>query len=239
MAGMAGMAGMARILGNLQYILGPLESRTHLCRSMWSHLPGFGPTGTSLGQGVACSLSRSCMMRAYGRFQALPSEDQSHPFRRGVGVFPILDLGFQVLDRGVRINVDGEGSASQGFHKDLHSTTPCRTDCKVERILVLDVIVRQSVAIIEDDIAILDQRQMLRRNTLPVLENGLDVGDGGGGLDVEVEAGRAPSKVWGLELAKREHEETHGNWTKRQFDVESVGSQHTGRVPSTFSATTL
>jgi len=59
----------------------------------------------------------------------------------------VLNLGFDVVDRVGRLNLEGDSLASQGLHENLHSTT--QTKNKVESRLLLDVVIRKGTAIFE------------------------------------------------------------------------------------------
>ncbi|PAV70180.1 hypothetical protein WR25_12798 [Diploscapter pachys] len=59
----------------------------------------------------------------------------------------VLDLGLDVLDRVRSLDLQGDGLAGQGFNEDLHSTT--ETEHEMEGGLFLDIVVRQSAAILE------------------------------------------------------------------------------------------
>ena len=52
----------------------------------------------------------------------LASEDQA--LLIGGNTFLILDLSLDVLDGVGRLNIQGDGLASQGLHEDLHGTAP-------------------------------------------------------------------------------------------------------------------
>jgi len=54
-------------------------------------------------------------------FQLLSSEDQSLLLRRDA--FLVLDLGLDVGDGIVRLDVEGDGLSRQGLDEDLHGTT--------------------------------------------------------------------------------------------------------------------
>merc|ERR1719162_2400016 len=61
--------------------------------------------------------------------------------------FLVLDLGLNVLN-GVRcFNLKSDGLASQGFDKNLHTST--ETEDQVKGTLLLDVVVRESTAILK------------------------------------------------------------------------------------------
>ena len=61
--------------------------------------------------------------------------------------FLVLDLLLHILN-GVRgLNLQGDGLASQGLHKDLHATTQAQH--QVQCGLLLDVVVSQGAAILQ------------------------------------------------------------------------------------------
>lgn len=67
-------------------------------------------------------------------------------------------------------------------HTDLHTTT--QAENKVQSRLLLDVVVRESTSILQL-LAGEDQALLVRRNTLLVLNLGLDIIDGIAGLDLK------------------------------------------------------
>ena len=72
--------------------------------------------------------------------------------------------------------------ASEGLDEDLHSTT--EPEDEMQGRLLLDVVVREGSAVFEL-LASEDQALLVRRNAFLVLDLGLDVVDGVGGLDLE------------------------------------------------------
>ena len=100
----------------------------------------------------------------------------------GGDAFLILDLGLDVVN-GVRgLDIEGDGLTGQGLDKDLHTTT--ETKDQVESRLLLDVVVRQSAAILEL-LTGKDKTLLIRGDALLVLDLGLDVVNGVRGLDIE------------------------------------------------------
>jgi len=87
----------------------------------------------------------------------------------------VLDLGLYILDRVRRLDLKGDGLASQGLDKDLHTTT--KAEDQVKGRLLLDVVVAQSAAILQL-FAGKDQTLLIWRDSLLVLDLGLDILDG-------------------------------------------------------------
>merc|ERR1740139_605946 len=75
----------------------------------------------------------------------LPCKDKTLLVRRDA--FLILDLSFHVVDGIRRFHIQRNGLSSQSFHKDLHAST--KTKHQVKSGLFLDVIVRESTAILK------------------------------------------------------------------------------------------
>ena len=94
----------------------------------------------------------------------------------------VLDLGLDVVDRVAGLDVEGDGLSGERLDEDLHSTAQAENE--VERRLLLDVVVRESAAILEL-LSGKDQALLIRRNSLLVLDLGLDVVDRVAGLHVE------------------------------------------------------
>merc|ERR1711962_124383 len=59
----------------------------------------------------------------------------------------ILDLSLDVLDGIRRLDLESDGLSSQRLHEDLHTSS--KPQYKVESGLLLDVVVRQSPAILQ------------------------------------------------------------------------------------------
>jgi len=97
--------------------------------------------------------------------------------------FFVLNLGFDVLDRVIRLDVQGDSFASQSLDKDLHGTTT-KSEDKVEGGLFLDVVVRESSSIFEL-FSSENESLLLRRNSFFVLDLSLDVLDGVVWLDIQ------------------------------------------------------
>ncbi|KAM0863660.1 hypothetical protein ACQ4PT_044442 [Festuca glaucescens] len=86
----------------------------------------------------------------------------------------VLDLRLDVVDRVRRLDLQGDGLASEGLDKDLHATT--EAEHKVEGGLLLDVVVRKSAAVLKL-LASKDEALLVRGNALLVLDLRLDVVD--------------------------------------------------------------
>merc|ERR1711874_744399 len=105
--------------------------------------------------------------------QLLPGEDQSLLVRRNA--FLVLDLGLDVLDRVARFNLQGDGLAGESLHEDLHTTA--EPEDKMEGALLLNVVVRESSAVLQ----LLpgeDQSLLVRGNAFLVLDLCFDVFNG-------------------------------------------------------------
>ena len=112
--------------------------------------------------------------------ELLTGEDKSL-LVRGDSFF-ILDLSLDVVN-GVRgLNVKGDGLASKGLDEDLHTTS--KSEDEVESGLLLDVVVSEGSAVLKL-LSSEDESLLVRRNTFLILNLGLNVVDGVGGLDVE------------------------------------------------------
>jgi hypothetical protein len=94
----------------------------------------------------------------------------------------VLDLGLDVIDCVGRLYFQGDGFAGEGLDEDLHTTT--QAEDKVESRLLLNVIVGQGAAVFEL-LAGEDQALLVRGNALLVLNLGLDIIDGVGGLNLK------------------------------------------------------
>ena len=112
--------------------------------------------------------------------ELLSSEDETLLVRGNT--FLVLDLLLHSLD-GIRgLHLEGDGLASQGLHKDLHTTT--KTKDQVESGLLLDVVVRKGTAVLEL-LASEDKTLLVRGDTFLVLDLLLHGLDGIRGLDFE------------------------------------------------------
>ena len=96
--------------------------------------------------------------------------------------FLVLDLRLDIVNRVRRLDVKGDGLASQGLDKDLH--TPAETQHQVKGRLFLDVIVGQRATVLELFTGE-DQSLLIGGNSFLVLNLGLDIVNGIRRLDVE------------------------------------------------------
>ena len=110
----------------------------------------------------------------------LSGEDQA--LLVGRDAFLVLNLGLDVLDRVGRLDIEGNGLASEGLHEDLHSSA--KTKHEMESGLLLDVVIRKGAAVLEL-FAGEDEPLLVGRDSLLVLDLGFDVLDRVRGLDVE------------------------------------------------------
>merc|ERR1712018_1000956 len=86
----------------------------------------------------------------------------------------VLDLGLDILN-GIRgLNLKGDGLASEGLDKDLHSSS--QSEHKMKSALLLDVVVRKSSSILKL-LSSKDQPLLVWGNSLLVLDLGLDILD--------------------------------------------------------------
>src|SRR5210317_374296 len=87
----------------------------------------------------------------------------------------ILNLGLDIVD-GVRwLNIKSDGLTGEGLDKDLHTST--KTKDQVKSGLLLDVVVRESTAILQL-LSGKDQTLLIRGDSLLILNLGLDIVDG-------------------------------------------------------------
>jgi len=110
----------------------------------------------------------------------LASEDEA--LLIGGDALLVLDLGLDVLNSVRRLNIEGDGLASQSLDEDLHATA--KSEDQVKSGLLLDVVVRKSAAILEL-LAGEDESLLIGRDALLVLDLSLDVLDGVRGLNVQ------------------------------------------------------
>merc|ERR1711963_267846 len=98
------------------------------------------------------------------------------------GCPPCPGSWLDVLDGVGGLDLKGDGLASEGLDEDLH-TSP-ETEDKVEGGLLLDVVVGEGPSVLKL-LASEDQPLLVRGDTLLVLDLGLDVLDGVGGLNLK------------------------------------------------------
>jgi len=114
-------------------------------------------------------------------FKLLSSEDQSLLLWRNS--FLVLDLGLDIRDGVIWLNVQSDGLSRERLDEDLHSTTT-KSKNKMESRFLLDVVVREGSAIFEL-FSGEDQSLLLWRDSFFVLNLGLDVCDRVIRLDVQ------------------------------------------------------
>merc|ERR1712241_1388137 len=96
--------------------------------------------------------------------QLLSSKDQ--PLLVWGNALLVLNLGLDILNRVRRLHLQSDSLASQGLHKDLH-TTP-QSQHKMKGRLLLDVVVREGSSILQL-LASKDQPLLVWGNALLVL----------------------------------------------------------------------
>merc|ERR1712174_115599 len=79
-------------------------------------------------------------------FQLLTGEDQS--LLLGRNSFLVLDLGLDILDGVIWLDVQGDRLSREGLDKDLHGTT-AKTQNKMKGGFFLDVVIRKCTPIFE------------------------------------------------------------------------------------------
>ena len=94
----------------------------------------------------------------------------------------VLDLGLDVIDSVRRLYIKSDSLSGKGLDEDLHTTTEAKH--QVESRLLLDVVVRESAAILQL-LSGEDKTLLIRRDSFFVLDLGLDVVNGIRGLDVQ------------------------------------------------------
>merc|ERR1739837_59548 len=110
----------------------------------------------------------------------LPSKDQ--PLLVRGNSLLVLDLGLDILN-GVRwLNLQGDGLASEGLDKDLHTSS--QSEHKMKSALLLDVVVREGSTILKL-LTSKDQPLLVWGNSFLVLDLGLDILNGVRGQDEE------------------------------------------------------
>ena len=113
-------------------------------------------------------------------FELLSGKDES--LLVGRDTLLVLDLGLDVLD-GVRwLDIKGDGLAGEGLDEDLHTSS--KSEDEVEGGLLLDVVVGKGSSVFEL-LTSEDESLLVGRDTLLVLDLGLDVLDRVRWFDVE------------------------------------------------------
>ena len=110
----------------------------------------------------------------------LSGEDQSLLVWRDA--FFVLDLGLDVFNGVGWLDVQGDGLSSESLDKDLHSSS--KSEHQMESRLLLDVVVRESSAILKL-LSGKDQSLLIWRDAFLILNLGLNVFDGVSRLDVQ------------------------------------------------------
>merc|ERR1712096_488806 len=113
-------------------------------------------------------------------FQLFACENQALLVRRDTLL--VLNLCLDVVDGVACLNVEGDGFACQGLHKDLHASAQAQD--QMERRLLLDIVVRKCATVFQL-FACENQALLVRRDTLLILNLCLDVVDGVACLNVE------------------------------------------------------
>jgi len=93
-----------------------------------------------------------------------------------------LDLGLHVVNGIGSLHIKRDRLAREGLDKDLHATP--ETQHQVQRRLLLNVVVRQSPAVLEL-FACEDEPLLVRRDAFFILDLGLHVVNGVGSLHVK------------------------------------------------------
>merc|ERR1712115_719992 len=87
----------------------------------------------------------------------------------------VLDLGLDILNRVRWLHLQGDGLASEGLDKDLHTSS--QSEHKMKSALLLDVVVREGSSILKL-LSSKDQPLLVWGNSLLVLDLGLDILNG-------------------------------------------------------------
>ncbi|KFQ43020.1 hypothetical protein N333_00852, partial [Nestor notabilis] len=103
-------------------------------------------------------------------FQLLASKYQ--PLLVRGDAFLVLDLGLHILNSITRLDLKGDGLASEGLHEDLHTTSQAQH--KMESGFLLDIVVRQGAPIFQL-LTSKDQPLLVRGDAFLVLDLGLHI----------------------------------------------------------------
>merc|ERR1711971_1119367 len=106
-------------------------------------------------------------------FQLFSSKDQSLLIWRDT--FLVLDLCLDILNSITRLHLQGDGLASQGLDKDLHTSS--QSQDKMKGRLLLDIVVRQSSSIFQL-LSSKDQSLLIWRDTFLILDLCLNILNG-------------------------------------------------------------
>ncbi len=113
-------------------------------------------------------------------FELLSSEDESLLIRWDSLL--VLDLGLDVLDGVGWLDLKGDGLTSEGLDEDLHTSSESKDE--MEGGFLLDVVVGEGSAILEL-LSSEDESLLIWRDSLLVLDLGLDILNGVGWLNLE------------------------------------------------------
>ena len=113
-------------------------------------------------------------------FELLAGEDKT--LLIGRDALLVLDLSLHVVDGVGGLDLKGNRLAGEGLDEDLHTTA--ETEDEMEGRLLLDVVIRESAAVLEL-LSGEDQTLLIGRDALLILDLGLHVVDGVAGLDLE------------------------------------------------------
>merc|ERR1711868_179857 len=89
--------------------------------------------------------------------------------------FLVLDLGLDILNGIRRLNLKGDGLASESLDEDLHTSSQSKN--QMQSAFLLDVIIRKSSSVLEL-LSSKDQSLLVWRNSFLVLNLGLDILNG-------------------------------------------------------------
>merc|ERR1712213_206708 len=150
----------------------------------WFNLEGDGLSSESLDKDLHTSSQSKHKMKSTlfldvvvgegsSIFQLLSSKDQS--LLIWGNSFLVLDLGLDILNRVRRLNLKGDGLASQGLDKDLHTSS--QSENQMQGTFLLDIVIREGSSIFQL-LSSEDQSLLIWGNSFLVLDLGLDVLDG-------------------------------------------------------------
>ena len=114
-------------------------------------------------------------------FKLLSGEDES--LLIGRDAFLVLDLGLDILDGVVGLNVQGDGLSSESLDEDLHHTTS-KSEDQVEGGFLLDVVITEGSSVFEL-LSSEDESLLIRWDAFLVLDLGFHVLNGVVGFDIK------------------------------------------------------
>ena len=124
-------------------------------------------------------------------FELLTSEDKSLLIRRDSN--PVLDLRLDVFNVVRCQNLNGDGLSCDCFDEDLEGLlTSYQSEDKMEGGLLLDVVIRESVAISEL-LTSEDKSLLIRKHPNPVLDLGFNVLNVVGWSNIKCDSAACPS----------------------------------------------